>query len=227
MCFALSVLCLFRFSPKAICPPASPQVKWCSSSSFGQKNTPAPCVNVAVHRPHSSGFVSTTSFGLAVGEPRSVRNKYCSHFCQRSLMAVLPAGFNAQIQIQNAGRKGVQEIAIFLRSVHPFRSLRSSIRSAFIRNTHSMLRFFPLSVRFIPSLTSEPLRKRSSIHFAFRANAMFRSPSRTRFAIALKSSLFGAGTWNSTPFFGTLRSVASLSLARPLSVCTRWLVESH
>ncbi len=58
-----------------------------------QKRTPAPCVNVAVHRPHSSGFVSTTSFGLAVGEPLSVRNKYCSHFCQRSLMAVLPAGF--------------------------------------------------------------------------------------------------------------------------------------
>lgn len=58
-----------------------------------QKRTPAPCVNVAVHRPHSSGFVSTTSFGLAIGEPLSVRNKYCSHFCQRSLMAVLPAGF--------------------------------------------------------------------------------------------------------------------------------------
>ena len=96
--------------------------------------------------------------------------------------------------------------------IHSAHFVRHSLRIHSYYSFNASL--LPLSVHSIPSLTSEPRRKRSSVHFAFRTYALCRSASRHDLQ-SLNSFLIVPGTWNSTPFFGTLSSVASLSLARP------------
>lgn len=164
--------------------------------------------------------MSTTSFGLAVGEPHSVRPPQIladSHFCQRSLMAVLPAGFaTLKYKIQEYKMQEGRECRKLPCSCGQFihsAQLRSSIRFASFRFAPFMLRFFPLSVRFIPSLTSEPRRKRSSVHFAFRANALvsFRVPT----TICNRSYPDSSWRERGTPHHFSERSVQSLPFLLP------------
>jgi len=95
--------------------------------------------------------------------------------------------------------------------IHSAHCVRQSAPHSFVLLI-KMLRFFPLFVRFIPSLTSEPHRKRSSVHFAFRTYALFRSASRHDL-LSLYPLLIVPG--RGTPRHFSERSVQSLPFLLP------------
>jgi len=137
-------------------------------------------------------------------------------------MAVLPAGFatlkykkRQNAGIQNAGRKGVSGIAMFLRSAHSFRSI--------VRQSASLsFHFTPFNATLLSSLfhfihfahlRTAQKEKTPSTSLSEQRNVPFPVPH----PICNRSNLFSSGRERGTPRHLSERSVtvASLSFARP------------
>lgn len=101
-------------------------------------------------------------------------------------MAVFPAGFSTRkYKIQKGKYRNTKRrlergnrIAMFLRSVHSFRSIvrqSASHHSVSLHLCYATFLSFSLHSFHSPQNRTE---RKDSFHFAFRANALFRSPSR-------------------------------------------------